>query len=104
MSEEFHPSGVSTPGQVKWEELKLCPLCSALNHVSNKECFVCRWHGKFDTDKHSIRAAYEESIHNYGGVDDEMDGECPHQAPPPVKPFPAGFITWLQRCWNWLRR
>jgi len=30
--------------------LKTCTCCGALNIVDNRECFVCRWHGRFDED------------------------------------------------------
>lgn len=36
------------------EYLKRCPLCGAVNAVPNRECFVCRWGGKFDFDPHRV--------------------------------------------------
>ncbi|HVT12540.1 MAG TPA: hypothetical protein VHE55_09750 [Fimbriimonadaceae bacterium] len=34
--------------------LKRCPVCSTVNARLNHECFVCRWHGEFDTDPASV--------------------------------------------------
>lgn len=34
--------------------LKRCPLCGAVNAVTNEECFVCRWRGEFDTRPEEI--------------------------------------------------
>ncbi len=34
--------------------LKRCPLCGAVNAVANDECFVCRWHGEFQSDPVSV--------------------------------------------------
>ncbi len=34
--------------------LKCCPLCNALNSVSNDECFVCTWRGAFSQDPKQI--------------------------------------------------
>jgi len=30
--------------------LKRCPVCGAVNARQNEECFVCRWHGRFEMD------------------------------------------------------
>ncbi|HSI73816.1 MAG TPA: hypothetical protein VK934_11635 [Fimbriimonas sp.] len=34
--------------------LMRCPLCGAINAVSNDECFVCRWGGVFDHDPNAV--------------------------------------------------
>lgn len=34
--------------------LKRCPVCDTVNARLNDECFVCRWHGEFDTDPASV--------------------------------------------------
>ena len=36
------------------DSLKCCPLCGAVNAAQNGECFVCRWHGRFDHDPERI--------------------------------------------------
>ena len=30
--------------------LKRCVLCGAVNALENPDCFVCGWHGRFDSD------------------------------------------------------
>ena len=37
------------------ENLMRCPLCQTVNSRLNMECFVCRWHGEFDHDAHSVQ-------------------------------------------------
>ena len=34
--------------------LKVCPLCETLNVAENRECFVCRWQGKFVEDPETV--------------------------------------------------
>ncbi len=36
------------------ENLKVCPLCSAVNALMSSECFVCRWAGDFSYDADDI--------------------------------------------------
>jgi hypothetical protein len=36
------------------ENLKVCPLCGAVNAHLNSECFVCRWHGDFSQDPDDV--------------------------------------------------
>ena len=36
----------------------LCVLCDALNHRSNPECWVCRWHGAFNRDGRAVLLAW----------------------------------------------
>ncbi|HUD20900.1 MAG TPA: hypothetical protein VMQ44_02435 [Candidatus Saccharimonadales bacterium] len=42
--------------------LKRCQLCGALNSLRNYECFVCRWHGQFDTSQRAIDEGLEELL------------------------------------------
>ena len=39
-------------------DVVLCVLCDALNHRSNAECWVCRWHGSFNRDAMAISVAW----------------------------------------------
>ena len=41
------------------DDLKVCDLCGWLNLGTNTECFVCGWHGHFETDSKTVRAALE---------------------------------------------
>jgi len=42
--------------------LKCCPLCGAVNALTNHECFVCRWSGLFDHDATVIESALSELV------------------------------------------
>jgi hypothetical protein len=44
------------------ESLKCCPVCGAVNARLNGECFVCRWHGKFDNDPVRIAQGVQDLI------------------------------------------
>lgn len=72
--------------------LKLCPLCGALNSRQNGECFVCRWHGRFATDRESLR----------GGLRDLVE-RCPDMAEALLDPK-GRRPTWWQRLSRRFRR
>ncbi len=40
--------------------LKRCPLCGAVNSVTNDECFVCCWRGGFDTRPGEIEEGVQQ--------------------------------------------
>ncbi len=44
------------------QNLKSCPLCGAINAADNKECFVCRWSGKFDQDPEVVQIGLDTLI------------------------------------------
>lgn len=44
------------------EALKLCPLCGAVNAMSNEECFVCSWHCAFDHDPEHVEEGLDELL------------------------------------------
>ncbi len=44
------------------DSLKCCPLCGAVNAMSNEECFVCRWHGEFDHSPDRVEAGLDELL------------------------------------------
>src|SRR5579872_5073936 len=60
---------VETKRLISSHTLKRCTLCGAVNALSNEECFVCRWHGDFDTSPSKI----EEGVH-------QLLGRCPELA------------------------
>lgn len=65
-SNDFDPrnnlSGTNPAGVWVGENLKRCPLCGAVNAATNSECFVCRWHGEFDHELHSIEQGLHELV------------------------------------------
>jgi hypothetical protein len=44
------------------ENLKRCPLCGAVNAATNRECFVCTWHGEFEREPAIIEQGINELI------------------------------------------
>ena len=44
------------------EGFKVCPLCGAVNVVSNAACFVCLWKGKFSHDPAQIETRLYDLI------------------------------------------
>ena len=60
------------PGQIRptlsRSEVKLCDLCGTLNHVINKECWTCRWHGGFSHDAQTIAFAWQRLETQYEEV------------------------------------
>jgi hypothetical protein len=42
--------------------LKRCPVCEALNAVTNNECFVCTWRGQFSHDPMDIEDGLRELL------------------------------------------
>jgi hypothetical protein len=44
------------------DSLKCCPLCGAVNAMTNEECFVCRWHGEFDHDPYRVEEGLGELL------------------------------------------
>jgi len=50
-------------------DLKICDLCGTLNLASNRECFVCRWHGNFDRRSEVVSNAMELLERKHGRID-----------------------------------
>lgn len=50
------------------ENFVVCPLCGALNVIENDECFVCAWHGEFDTDPVLVEQQLGEIVRKCPGL------------------------------------
>jgi hypothetical protein len=53
---------VETKRLISLHALKRCTLCGAVNAISNDECFVCRWHGEFDTNPAEIESGVNQLL------------------------------------------
>lgn len=42
--------------------LKVCPVCGTLNVEDVQECFVCWWHGDFDSDPVHVQVRLRELV------------------------------------------
>ncbi|MDE2126538.1 MAG: hypothetical protein KGJ62_08110 [Armatimonadetes bacterium] len=51
------------------DDLKICELCGQLNLATNRECFVCRWRGHFETDAGLVHAAVSLTVKQYGRLE-----------------------------------
>ena len=74
--------------------LKVCPVCGTLNIEDVQECFVCWWHGDFDTDPLNVQLRLTELV-----------SRCPEligllEEPP--KPT-SRFVLTLRRLWSRFR-
>ena len=54
-----HKLGGGLDGIYQESDLKICDLCGALNLAENGECFICGWHGHFDTRTEIVRIAMD---------------------------------------------
>lgn len=72
--------------------LKLCPLCGAINSRQNGECFVCRWSGEFDHDPVHIELGVHELIERCPELLDALYGSPPFKIPVRTR-----IGLWLQR-------
>jgi len=70
----WHDEGRSEAGTNGFEpsDLKICDLCGALNLAQNTECFVCRWHGRFERRQEIVKLALEVVERKYGRVDEAL--------------------------------
>lgn len=79
------------------EELKVCDLCGWLNLAANTECFVCGWHGHFETEPKLVRAALELANRRYGKLELHHLTNVRNLATPTVAPFRMRVHQWLSR-------
>lgn len=49
-------------------DLKICDLCGSLNLAENGECFVCSWHGRFETKCEVVRVAMDLLKRRHGEI------------------------------------
>lgn len=77
MEMSWGESGYSVGENVQAAELKICPVCGALNHVKTRECFVCTWHGGFERRPEIIHTAIELLRRRYGNLSlDQLIEAC----------------------------
>jgi len=83
-------------------DLKICDLCGSLNLNGNSECFVCGWHGRFETRSDIIRIAMDLLKRKHGElrVDLLTDGPVFHHGHATTVRGRIG--QWLGRARHWL--
>ncbi|HZT42035.1 MAG TPA: hypothetical protein VFA07_07585 [Chthonomonadaceae bacterium] len=103
MAKEAGQPGQGHAISFRESELKICELCGNLNLASNKDCFICGWHGRFERDPVTIRAAIELSVRRYGRLElQHLTDLRTYQKPAPLT-LPTRIRLWFQRVWLWLR-
>ncbi|HLK57484.1 MAG TPA: hypothetical protein VKU00_13035 [Chthonomonadaceae bacterium] len=100
MPRETGQQGQGRTTAIRESELKICELCGWLNLVSNTECFVCGWHGRFETDPEVVHAAVELAVRRYGRLElqhltDPSTYRQPRSSPPLVR-----LGAWLRQMWH----
>ncbi len=68
-------------------DFKVCDLCGALNPVTNEECFVCSWSGRFHTDRETIGETMRMLEKYYGALDESLFSENAISSAPPLRKF-----------------
>ena len=62
---DSHDVRSETKRLVASHTLKRCTFCGAVNAIANKECFVCTWHGSFDTNPKELEEGVQQLFHRY---------------------------------------
>lgn len=103
MSREAGPQGQGRVSTFRESELKICELCGWLNLESNTECFVCGWHGHFETNPEVVRAAMELAVRRHGRLELKHLTDASTYRQPPAPTLGSRIRAWFRRLWNWLR-
>src|SRR5258706_2928251 len=82
-------------------DLKICDLCGSLNLNDNHECFVCGWHGRFETRTDIIRIAMDlmKTKHGELRMDLVTDGPVLHFSP--ATGLRGRIGQWFARARQW---
>ena len=90
----FESFDIRGDGQLRLvaETLKVCPLCGAVNALTNEECFICSWAGRFDHNPDHIEAGLEELLLS-----------CPELAEAMIESPTTRPSLW-HRIGEWMRR
>lgn len=83
-----HDIWIETKRLASSHTLKRCVFCGAVNALSNEECFVCSWHGSFDTSPKEV----EQGVH-------QLFDHCPELAMAMIDKatHKQAKRTWLQK-------
>lgn len=104
MPKEVGQQGQGRAAAFRESELKICDLCGWLNLESNTECFVCRWHGRFERDPEVVHAAVELAVRRYGRLELQHLTDARTYRQPPAPTLRERFTAWWQGLWKRLRR
>ncbi len=76
------------PKHLATEHFKVCPVCDALNPRQVEECFVCRWHGEFETNEAHVELALYDLVDSCPSLGDLLVREPPKR---------SRLVRWLWR-------
>jgi hypothetical protein len=93
MDELMHYRRMKLGGQVGIlaEQLKVCPVCSAVNQHGSPKCFICSWHGQFETDSVVVEKSLDELILRCPQL---LEALLPDPKPQPLSSWKR-FQTWF---------
>jgi len=98
MSKRVAASNVKRAAAFTETDLKICDLCGRLNLAEAKECFVCAWRGRFETDPELVRIAIEMTVQRFGPIEPHQVSAHPSPAESEDEPSPLfRFGAWLRR-------
>ena len=59
-------------------QFKVCPLCGGINSVEVSSCFICSWHGEFESDPSVIATSFDGLLERCPGL---MEAVAPATRP-----------------------
>lgn len=99
----WRESGPQEASALSASDLKICELCGALNMASNRECFVCRWRGRFERRADIVRLAIELAERHYGRLEPWLVAGGPAFGAGPRRRFLGRLAHGVRRAVDWLR-
>ena len=103
----WRESGSQEAPAMSASDLKICDLCGALNLASNRECFICRWRGRFEQRTEFVRLAMELAQRQYGKLEPWLFSNGLNLGADPnhrfAGPIAQGLQRGLQKVIDWLR-
>lgn len=83
------------------ESLKRCPLCGAINSITNEECFKCSWHGTFDHDPDHVEEGLGQLLDLCPELADAMAEAAPDE---PFTLWQRIRQAWFRTANRWMAR
>ena len=97
MAGEAGQSRARSEIELRESDLKKCELCGWLNLVSNSECFVCGWRGRFERSPDAIHTSVELMIRRFGRIDlDHLTNARTYRRHVPLS-LRSRVVRWLRR-------
>jgi hypothetical protein len=99
----WRESGPQEASALSASDLKICDLCGALNLTGNRECFICRWRGRFEQRADIVRLAMELAERQYGRLEPWLFSNGLGFGAEPRGRFAGRFARVMRKVIDWLR-